>query len=173
MSNLSAAKEAVEHHDNAQHRFSGKRTKFDPTRHMSYYGTYDDHDSQTSELALKRRMRWEKTLNVELEKFKMIHTFSPKINPPPSPTIGDVVEVDGKPGRIVRCGIWSTTFFTYDIRDGIIVGGAKLVVQNDKLKDLKIEKPLPLLDLTKYKVDTTCNELLTELTNLQKKQENK
>ena len=81
----------------------------------------------------------------------------------------DVVEVDGKPGRIVRCGIWSTTFFTYDVRDGIIVGGAKLVVQNDKLKDLKIEKPLPLLDLSKYKVDTTCQELLTELTELQKK----
>ena len=85
----------------------------------------------------------------------------------------DVVEVDGKPGRIVRCGIWSTTFFTYDVREGIIVGGAKLVVQNDKLKDLKIEKPLPLLDLSKYKVDTTCNELLTELTNLQKRQEEK
>ena len=83
----------------------------------------------------------------------------------------DVVEVDGKPGRIVRCGIWSTTFFTYDVRDGIIVGGAKLVVQNDKLKDLKIEKPLPLLDLSKYKVDTTCSELLTELTNLQKKKD--
>ena len=81
----------------------------------------------------------------------------------------DVVEVDGKPGRIVRCGIWSTTFFTYDVREGIIVGGAKLVVQNDKLKDLKIEKPLPLLDLSKYKVDTTCQELLTELTQLQKK----
>ena len=81
----------------------------------------------------------------------------------------DVVEVDGKPGRIVRCGIWSTTFFTYDIIDGVIVGGAKLVVQNDKLKDLKIEKPLPLLDLSKYKVDTTCQELLTELTELQKK----
>ena len=85
----------------------------------------------------------------------------------------DVVEVDGKPGRIVRVGIWSTTFFTYDVRDGIIVGGAKLVVQNDKLKDLKIEKPLPLLDLSKYKVDTTCQDLLTELTNLNKKQENK
>ena len=83
----------------------------------------------------------------------------------------DVVEVDGKPGRIVRVGIWSTTFFTYDVRDGIIVGGAKLVVQNDKLKDLKIEKPLPLLDLSKYKVDTTCQELLTELTQLHKKQE--
>jgi len=82
----------------------------------------------------------------------------------------DVVEVDGKPGRIVRCGIWSTTFFTYDVREGIIVGGAKLVVQNDKLKDLKIEKPLPLLDLSKYKVDTTCQELLTELTKLQTKQ---
>ena len=85
----------------------------------------------------------------------------------------DVVEVDGKPGRIVRVGIWSTTFFTYDVRDGIIVGGAKLVVQNDKLKDLKIEKPLPLLDLSKYKVDTTCQELLTELTQLQKKTEEK
>ena len=83
----------------------------------------------------------------------------------------DVVEVDGKPGRIVRVGMWTTTFFTYDVRDGIIVGGAKLVVQNDKLKDLKIEKPLPLLDLSKYKVDTTCNELLTELTNLQKKKD--
>ena len=85
----------------------------------------------------------------------------------------DVVEVDGKPGRIVRCGIWSTTFFTYDVRDGIIVGGSKLVVQNDKLKDLKIEKPLPLLDLSKYKVDETCNELLAELTRLQTKQKKK
>ena len=85
----------------------------------------------------------------------------------------DVVEVDGKPGRIVRCGIWSTTFFTYDVRDGIIVGGSKLVVQNDKLKDIKIEKPLPLLDLSKYKVDETCNELLTELTRLQTKQAEK
>ena len=85
----------------------------------------------------------------------------------------DVVEVDGKPGRIVRCGIWSTTFFTYDVRDGIIVGGAKLVVQNDKLKDLKIEKPLPLLDLSKYKVDSSCQDLLAELTHVVKKHENK
>ena len=84
----------------------------------------------------------------------------------------DVVEVDGKPGRIVRCGIWSTTFFTYDIVEGIIVGGAKLVIQNDKLKDIKIEKPLPLLDLSKYKVDTSCQDLLTELTRVVKKHEN-
>jgi hypothetical protein len=85
----------------------------------------------------------------------------------------DVVEVDGKPGRIVRVGMWTTTFFTYDVRDGIIVGGSKLVVQNDKLKDIKIEKPLPLLDLSKYKVDTTCQELLTELTKLQKDKQEK
>ena len=84
----------------------------------------------------------------------------------------DVVEVDGKPGRIVRVGMWTTTFFTYDVRDGIIVGGAKLVVQNDKLKDLKIEKPLPLLDLSKYKVDNSCVDLLTELTRVVKKHEN-
>ena len=32
----------------------------------------------------------------------------------------DVVEVDGRPGRIVRCGIWTTTFFLYDVVDGII-----------------------------------------------------
>ena len=81
----------------------------------------------------------------------------------------DVVEVDGKPGRIVRVGVWSTTFFTYDVRNGIIVGGSKLVVQNDKLKDIKIEKPLPLLDLSKYKVDTSCQELLAELTKLNTK----
>ena len=81
----------------------------------------------------------------------------------------DVVEVDGKPGRIVRCGIWSTTFFTYNIVDGIIVGGSKLVIQNSKLKDVKIEKPLPLLDLSKYKVDSSCQDLLAELTKMQSK----
>jgi len=85
----------------------------------------------------------------------------------------DVVEVDGKPGRIVRVGVWSTTFFTYDVRDGIIVGGAKLVIQNDKLKDIKIEKPLPLLDLSKYKVDSSCSDLLAELTRLQKDKKDK
>ena len=63
----------------------------------------------------------------------------------------DVVEIDGKPGRIVRVGIWKTVFFTYDIRDGKIISGSKLVVVNSKLKDLKIEKPLFNLDLSKYK----------------------
>ena len=63
----------------------------------------------------------------------------------------DVVEIDGKPGRIVRVGIWKTVFFTYDVRKGKVVGGNKLVMSNSKLKDLKIEKPLSSLDLTKYK----------------------
>tara|TARA_A100000164_G_scaffold375224_1_gene409815 strand:- start:333 stop:677 length:345 start_codon:yes stop_codon:yes gene_type:complete len=63
----------------------------------------------------------------------------------------DVVEVDGEPGRIVRVGLWKTVFFIYHVVDGQIVGGAKLVVANSKLKDLKIEKPLPNLDLSKYK----------------------
>ena len=62
----------------------------------------------------------------------------------------DVVEVDGSPGRIVRVGLWKTTFFIYHVVDGSIVGGSKLVVANSKLKDLKIEKPLPILDLSKY-----------------------
>jgi small-conductance mechanosensitive channel len=65
----------------------------------------------------------------------------------------DVVEVDGDPGRIVRVGMWKTTFFIYHVVGGNIVGGSKLVVANSKLKDLKIEKPLPNLDLTKYKSD--------------------
>ena len=61
----------------------------------------------------------------------------------------DVVEVDGEPGRIVRVGMWKTVFFIYHVVNGQIVGGAKLVVANSKLKELKIEKPLPKLDLTK------------------------
>ena len=58
----------------------------------------------------------------------------------------DVVEVDGDPGRIVRVGLWKTVFFIYHVVNGQIVGGSKL-------KDLKIEKPLPNLDLSKYQKD--------------------
>ena len=65
----------------------------------------------------------------------------------------DVVEVDGSPGRIVRVGLWKTVFFIYHIVDGRVVGGSKLVIANSKLKDLKIEKPLPNLDLSKYQRD--------------------
>ena len=65
----------------------------------------------------------------------------------------DVVEVDGAPGRIVRVGMWKTVFFIYHVVNGKIVGGSKLVVTNSKLKDLKIEKPLQNLDLSKYETD--------------------
>jgi hypothetical protein len=50
----------------------------------------------------------------------------------------------------VRVGMWKTVFFIYHVLDGRVVGGSKLVVANSKLKDLKIEKPLPNLDLSKY-----------------------
>ena len=45
----------------------------------------------------------------------------------------DVIELDGKPGRIVRVGIWKTVFFIYHVVDGNIVSGDKLVVQNGEL----------------------------------------
>jgi len=62
----------------------------------------------------------------------------------------DVVFIDGKPGRIIRVGIIKTVFFIYDVHNGEIVGGSKLVVQNEWLGKLKIEKPLQQLDLTRF-----------------------
>ena len=62
----------------------------------------------------------------------------------------DTVYVDGKPGRIIRVGITKTVFFIYDVIDGQVVGGSKLVIQNEYLGRLKIEKPLCQLDLTRY-----------------------
>jgi hypothetical protein len=63
----------------------------------------------------------------------------------------DVVYVDGKPGRIVRVGLTKTVFFIYDVVEGKVIGGSKLVVQNERLASLNIEKPLPNLDLSRYK----------------------
>jgi len=74
----------------------------------------------------------------------------------------DVVELDGKPGRIIRVGVWKTVFFVYHIVEGNIVSGDKLVVQNDKLKDLKISKPLPELDLKKYQNGRTWKRRHTD-----------
>ena len=62
----------------------------------------------------------------------------------------DVVFVDGKPARIIRVGFVKTVFFIYDVHEGKIVGGSKLVVQNEWLGRLKIEKPLQQLDLTRF-----------------------
>lgn len=63
----------------------------------------------------------------------------------------DVVYIDGKPGRIVRVGLTKTVFFIYDVVDGKVVGGSKLVIQNERLSSLNIEKPLPQLDLSRFK----------------------
>jgi len=63
----------------------------------------------------------------------------------------DVVYVDGKPGRIVRVGLTKTVFFIYDVVDGKVLGGSKLVVQNERLSGLNIEKPLANLDLSRFK----------------------
>ena len=66
----------------------------------------------------------------------------------------DVVILDGRPARVIRVGIWKTTFFAYDIgtADGkpFVKGGTKLQIQNDKLKDHIIERPLQMLDLSKW-----------------------
>ena len=67
----------------------------------------------------------------------------------------DVVILNGRPARVVRVGLWKTTFFAYDIgmANGkpYVKGGTKIQIQNDKLKDQIIEKPLPMLDLSKWK----------------------
>ena len=64
----------------------------------------------------------------------------------------DIVILDGRPGRIVRVSMWKTTFYLYAIKKDpngkkYVAGGTKLIVENDKLKDLKIEKPLDNFDL--------------------------
>lgn len=64
-----------------------------------------------------------------------------------------------RPARVVRCGIFKTIFFVYDIgcANGkpYVKGGTKMAIQNDKLKDYIIEKPLPMLDLSRWE---NCDE---------------
>ena len=66
----------------------------------------------------------------------------------------DVVILDGRPARVIRVGIWKTTFFAYDIGTAngkpFVKGGTKIQIQNDKLKEHVIEKPLQMLDLSKW-----------------------
>ena len=70
----------------------------------------------------------------------------------------DIVIIDGRPGRIVRVSMWKTTFYLYSIKKDsngkkYVSGGTKLIVENDKLKDLKIEKPLDNFDLENLLTD--------------------
>ena len=64
----------------------------------------------------------------------------------------DIVLLDDRPGRIVRVSMWKTTFYLYTIKEDqngkkYVSGGTKLIVENDKLRDMKIEKPLDNFDL--------------------------
>jgi hypothetical protein len=66
----------------------------------------------------------------------------------------DVIIFDGRPARVVRVGWWKTILFVYEVgchnNKAFVKGGNKVAIQNDKLKDHMIEKPLPMLDLKKW-----------------------
>ena len=67
----------------------------------------------------------------------------------------DIIVLDGRPGRIVRVSMWKTTFYLYTLKNGsdgkrFISGGTKLIVENNKLIDLKLEKPLDNFDLDMF-----------------------
>ena len=66
----------------------------------------------------------------------------------------DVIILDDRPARVVRVGIFKTIFFIYEVgvADGkpYVKSGNKMAIQNDKLKDHIIEKPLPMLALSKW-----------------------
>jgi hypothetical protein len=69
--------------------------------------------------------------------------------------VDDTIILNGRPARITRISLWKTTVFVYDVgcQDNgkpYIKGGNKLSIQNTKLKDHMIEKPLPMLDLKKW-----------------------
>ena len=66
----------------------------------------------------------------------------------------DVISLNGRPGRVVRVGIWKSTVFLYTVENingtPVITSGNKVSIQNDTLKNHLIEKPLPELDLSKW-----------------------
>ena len=66
----------------------------------------------------------------------------------------DVVILDGRPARVVRVGLWKTTFFVYEVGTAngkpYVKSGNKLRIQNTEVKHHIIEKPLPMLDLSKW-----------------------
>ena len=82
----------------------------------------------------------------------------------------DIVVLDGRLGRIVRVSMWKTTFYLYAVKKDkddkrFISGGTKLIVENNKLKDLKIEKPLGNFDLENLSGDRRLGKSLTNKGN--------
>ena len=74
----------------------------------------------------------------------------------------DVVILDGRPARVVRVGMWKTIFFVYEVGtangEPYVKGGNKVAIQNDQLKVHIIEKPLPMLDLSKWEKKHNSSE---------------
>jgi hypothetical protein len=59
----------------------------------------------------------------------------------------DVLVLDGRPARVVRVGLSSTSFYLYRIDDaGVFRNGTRQNIANSKLIEHTIEKPLPLFD---------------------------
>lgn len=73
----------------------------------------------------------------------------------------DIITLNGRPGRIIRIGLTKTTFFLYEIRNGLITGGSKLVIQNEKLAEMHIEKPLQKIDID-HLIDTIKQDMPTK-----------
>ena len=69
----------------------------------------------------------------------------------------DVITIDDKPARVVRVGIFKTIFFVYHIGcvngKPYVKGGNKMAIQNSMLKEHRIEKPLPMLDLSQWEAE--------------------
>ena len=74
----------------------------------------------------------------------------------------DTVWIDGRPGRIIRVGLYKKVFFIYELKTdpftghAEVSGGNKLVIQNSALKELRIEKPLANIDISRY--DRSMND---------------
>ena len=67
----------------------------------------------------------------------------------------DVVIIDDRPARVVRVGFFKTIFFVYEVGTGpdgkpYVKSGNKMAIQNEQLKSHKIEKPLSMLDLSRW-----------------------
>ena len=54
----------------------------------------------------------------------------------------DIVYIEGRLARITKIGFSSTTFILYD-------RGTKMIVPNEDLAEMKLEKQLPMADMTR------------------------
>ena len=60
--------------------------------------------------------------------------------------VDDVVMLEGVPARIVRMGIWKTTFYVYRKSSSGTMFFMRRVIMNEQLPNLNIENPQERLD---------------------------